>query len=62
MCSNAVIIKLIMNVIDYLFFWILYLVLSILIFVFGWKKLGKVYILLLFEFLVLSSLVLVGLG
>lgn len=62
MCSNVVIIKLIMNVIDYLFFWILYLVLSILIFVFGWKKLGKVYILLLFEFLVLSSLVLVGLG
>lgn len=51
-----------MNVIDYLFFWILYLVLSISIFVFGWKKLGKVYILLLFEFLVLSSLVLVGLG
>nr|WP_307929961.1 hypothetical protein [Mycoplasmopsis bovis] len=62
MRSNASITKPIMNAIDHSLFWILYLVLSIPIFVFGWKKLGRVYILLSLEFLVLSSLVSAGLG
>lgn len=60
--SNASITKPIMNAIDHSLFWILYLVLSNPIFVFGWKKLGRVYILLSLEFLVLSSLVSAGLG
>lgn len=50
------------NVIDHALFWILYLVLSIPIFIFGWKKVGKVFTILTLEFLVVSSLVSFGLG
>ncbi|QSF13603.1 DUF2179 domain-containing protein [Mycoplasma sp. Mirounga ES2805-ORL] len=50
------------NIIDNLLFWILYLVLSIPIFIFGWKKVGKIFTLLTIEFLVISSLVSFGIG
>ncbi|WP_126118642.1 DUF2179 domain-containing protein [Mycoplasmopsis caviae] len=50
------------NVIDHALFWILYLVLSIPIFIFGWKKVGKVFTILTLEFLVVSSLVSFALG
>ncbi|WP_029512942.1 DUF2179 domain-containing protein [Mycoplasmopsis iners] len=44
------------NVIDHALFWILYLVLSIPIFWFGFKKVGKIFTILTLEFLVVSSL------
>lgn len=50
------------NIIDHALFWIMYLILSIPIFVFGWKKLGKKFTLLTLLFLVVSSLVSFGLG
>ncbi|TQC54014.1 YitT family protein [Mycoplasmopsis mucosicanis] len=45
------------NVIDHALFWILYIILSIPIFIFGWKKTGKIFTLLTILFLVVSSLV-----
>lgn len=45
------------NIIDHALFWIMYLVLSIPIFVFGWKKLGRKFTLLTLLFLVVSSVV-----
>ncbi|WP_029513680.1 DUF2179 domain-containing protein [Mycoplasmopsis primatum] len=59
---NPNITKLAFNIIEHSLFWVLYLVLSIPLFIFSWKKLGKVYTLLTLEFLVLSSLVSVALG
>ncbi len=50
------------NIIDHALFWIMYLVLSIPIFWFGWKKLGKKFTLLTLLFLVVSSFVSFGLG
>ncbi|WP_084260953.1 DUF2179 domain-containing protein [Mycoplasmopsis felifaucium] len=50
------------NAIDQSMFWILYLVLSIPIFWFGWVKLGRNYTVLTLEFLVISSFVSAGLG
>ncbi|WP_406617082.1 DUF2179 domain-containing protein [Mycoplasmopsis adleri] len=60
--KNPAITEAVYNAIDQSLFWILYLVLSIPIFWFGWKKLGKTYTLITLEFLVLSSLVSAGLG
>lgn len=50
------------KVIDHALFWILYIVLSIPIFIFGWKKTGKVFTLLTVLFLVVSSLVSFAIG
>ncbi|MCS4536652.1 DUF2179 domain-containing protein [Mycoplasma sp. CSL7475-4] len=50
------------NVIDHSLFWILYIVLSIPIFIFGWKKTGKLFTLLTILFLVVSSLVSFAVG
>ncbi|VEU75413.1 Uncharacterized protein conserved in bacteria (DUF2179) [Mycoplasmopsis maculosa] len=50
------------NIIDHSLFWILYLVLSIPLFIFSWKKLGKHYTVLTLEFLVVSSLVSAAMG
>lgn len=52
----------IFNAIDHSLFWVLYLALSIPIFVFGWKKLGKNFMILTIEFLFISSLVSFALG
>ncbi|MBZ4195213.1 DUF2179 domain-containing protein [Mycoplasma tauri] len=60
--NNPNITPTIYNVIDHSLFWFLYLVLSIPIFIFGWKKLGKVYTILTIEFLVLSSAISLLLG
>lgn len=50
------------NIIDHSLFWLLYLILSIPIFIFGWKKVGKVFTILTLEFLVVSSIVSFALG
>ncbi|WP_084273860.1 DUF2179 domain-containing protein [Mycoplasma simbae] len=50
------------NVIDHALFWILYIVLSTPVFIFGWKKAGKVFTLLTLLFLGISSLVSFGIG
>lgn len=60
--DNPKITPTIYNLIDNALFWILYLVLSIPIFIFGWKKVGKSFTLLTLEFLVVSSLVSFAIG
>uniref|UniRef100_UPI000480F26A DUF2179 domain-containing protein n=1 Tax=Mycoplasma elephantis TaxID=114882 RepID=UPI000480F26A len=50
------------NLIDHALFWIMYLILSIPIFIFGWKKIGKKFTLLTIIFLIVSSLVSFGIG
>ncbi|KKB26743.1 hypothetical protein MM26B8_04490 [Mycoplasmopsis meleagridis] len=60
--SNPEITVTIYNIIDQALFWILYLILSIPIFWFGLKKVGKTYTWLTLEFLVISSLVSFALG
>ncbi|BAP00784.1 hypothetical protein MCAL160_0020 [Mycoplasmopsis californica HAZ160_1] len=50
------------NIIDHALFWILYIILSIPIFIFGWKKAGKVFTMLTILFLVISSLVSFAIG
>ncbi|MGY5139673.1 DUF2179 domain-containing protein [Mycoplasmopsis gallinarum] len=54
---NEAITPAIYNAIDHALFWIAYLILSIPIFILGWKKVGKQFTLLTLEFLVISSLV-----
>ncbi|VEU77084.1 DUF2179 domain-containing protein [Mycoplasmopsis columbina] len=60
--SNSYVTPAIYNAIDHALFWISYLILSIPIFIFGFKKVGKIFTLLTFEFLIISSLVSFGLG
>ncbi|MBU4691666.1 DUF2179 domain-containing protein [Mycoplasma sp. ES3225-GEN-MYC] len=60
--NNPNITPAIYNVIDHALFWILYIILSIPIFIFGWKKTGKVFTMLTLLFLVVSSLVSFAVG
>ncbi|WP_027120379.1 DUF2179 domain-containing protein [Mycoplasmopsis lipofaciens] len=60
--NSSNITKPIYNIIDNALFWILYLFLSIPLFIFGWKKVGKVFTILTLEFLVVSSLISFGIG
>lgn len=50
------------NLIDQIVFWLAYIILSIPIFIFGYKKIGKVFTLITVLFLVVSSFVSIGIG
>ncbi|WP_324673064.1 DUF2179 domain-containing protein [Mycoplasma sp. 888] len=52
----------VLNLIDQFVFWVAYVILSIPIFIFGYKKVGKLFTNLTILFLVVSSLVSFGIG
>lgn len=50
------------NLIDQIIFWLAYIILSIPIFIFGYKKIGKFFIFVTVVFLLVSSMVSIGIG